>query len=252
MPVIRHNTAYSAVADTLRRKILRGTLPPGAQLPTEFDLCAACGASRITIRRALAILEDERLIHRRPRYGTFVNPAQERKIPLLNTDFTGSVTHNAPRLRRRLTDWGWRPAPGPVAAILHVPAQTPVLYAQRVDALAGRPAAYDDLYLPAACARRVTKADLDRLNFIEYWQHAEGLRLQRIQQSVDAVASQSAQASLLGIRPGVPLLREVSTYFQAAGGPAGVFMTYYRHDLFRIVSIAPLVPSRAPQGRSTR
>src|SRR5215471_21636522 len=50
------------VADELRGRINRGELVPGAALPSEAQLCEQFGASRGTIRSALATLRREGLI----------------------------------------------------------------------------------------------------------------------------------------------------------------------------------------------
>ena len=60
----RSDTAYSAVASGLRKRILDGRIQPGEQLPTERELCDLYRTSRITVRRALQILEEERLVSR--------------------------------------------------------------------------------------------------------------------------------------------------------------------------------------------
>src|SRR3954452_13327165 len=110
MVVVRSATAYQYVADTLRRRILGGQYGPGVRLPAERELCQQFAASRITIRRALLILADELLIQRRQGDGTFVSPAPSRKIPLLSTDFTGSIAAHAPDLDRALESHSWQKA----------------------------------------------------------------------------------------------------------------------------------------------
>jgi DNA-binding FadR family transcriptional regulator len=54
------------LADQLRRQILKGTLAPGAALPTERDLVVQTGLSRGSVREALRLLEAEGLVRTRP------------------------------------------------------------------------------------------------------------------------------------------------------------------------------------------
>ena len=61
---------YSLVADTLRQEIASGRYSEGQMLPTEQLLCRRFQSSRQTIRRALSILEEERLITRRQGSGS--------------------------------------------------------------------------------------------------------------------------------------------------------------------------------------
>ncbi|MFJ4591316.1 GntR family transcriptional regulator [Kitasatospora sp. NPDC088861] len=67
---------YEQIRDALRQRIADGTLPAGAQLPTEADLMAEYGVGRGTVREALGKLVNEGLVvPMRPR-GYFV---KERK-----------------------------------------------------------------------------------------------------------------------------------------------------------------------------
>ena len=61
------------VRDDLAQRISRQDLGPGAQLPTERDLSVEYGVSRVTVRRALALLTEEGLVYAIQGRGTFVN-----------------------------------------------------------------------------------------------------------------------------------------------------------------------------------
>jgi GntR family transcriptional regulator len=67
-------TRYSRVATSLKEEIVKGIYPVGAQLPTEAELCARFGVSRHTVREALRLLRDERLIASRQGAGSVVLP----------------------------------------------------------------------------------------------------------------------------------------------------------------------------------
>ena len=60
------------VADDLRTRILGGEFPPGGKLPTENELGAAYGVSRVTVRTALQLLESRGLADIRHGSGTYV------------------------------------------------------------------------------------------------------------------------------------------------------------------------------------
>ena len=53
---------YETVFQILKNKIDSRLLPEGSSLPSRADLCMEFGTSEKTIRRALAMLEDEGLI----------------------------------------------------------------------------------------------------------------------------------------------------------------------------------------------
>lgn len=70
--------AAEEAADTLRRRILRGELAPGAMLPPERDLAEQLGVSRLTLRSALASLEAQGLIEKVHGAGNRVLDFRER------------------------------------------------------------------------------------------------------------------------------------------------------------------------------
>ena len=64
---------YLQLRDSLVERIATGTWKPGAVIPNEGDLAREFGISPGTIRKALDLMEHERLVTRRQGRGTFVN-----------------------------------------------------------------------------------------------------------------------------------------------------------------------------------
>ncbi|MET7794291.1 GntR family transcriptional regulator [Micrococcus luteus] len=64
--------AYQQIADDIRQRILDGDLQAGDKLPTETDLMADYGVSRIVARNATQVLQGEGLVEKRQGAGTFV------------------------------------------------------------------------------------------------------------------------------------------------------------------------------------
>ena len=54
---------YIAVYDKLFKLITDGTFPPQSKLPTEPELAKKLGVSRMTLRQALALLQDDGLVN---------------------------------------------------------------------------------------------------------------------------------------------------------------------------------------------
>jgi GntR family transcriptional regulator len=65
---------YLQIARTLKKEIMGGDFPVGAQLPTEGELCQRFSVSRYTVRGALGQLRDDGLISSRRGAGTVVIP----------------------------------------------------------------------------------------------------------------------------------------------------------------------------------
>jgi len=222
------------MAGALRERILGGELPAGQQLPSERELCSQFRASRITVRRALQILEEELLIHRRQGSGTFVNPAPSRRIPILNTDFSGSVARHAPDLKRHVQEWGGQMAGVKLAGQLDTFSGDRVLYARRVDSLKGIPTAMDDVYLLARVADRLSESDLAAFDFLERWQQVQQIEFEYMSQSVEATNAALPISELLNVKTGTPILKTIEVIHMTGGRPAGIFVSNYRHDRYRL------------------
>jgi GntR family transcriptional regulator len=226
-------TAYQRIADSLRQRLLAGHWEPDEQLPTERELCRQFGASQITVRRAMQIIEEEHLVERRQGRGTFAMPAAQRKIPILNTDFFGSIRRHAPRLERSLHSCEWTEIDAELAAPLRACVGDSILKIVRIDRLQDKPATMDHVAIPARYADRLSEGDLARLDFLERWQAVQKCRLEYCEQTIEAARAKSPISRLLEVRAGEPLLKETSVMFASGGQPAGLFVSYYRHDCFR-------------------
>jgi GntR family transcriptional regulator len=71
-----HRPSHATLTDqtvlAIQDAIKEGKFPPGSQLPPEMELLQMLGVSRTTLREALRILEEQRLIRKRRGLGTFV------------------------------------------------------------------------------------------------------------------------------------------------------------------------------------
>jgi len=63
---------YQQIADDLRERIRRGAYPPGSKLPSETELVEEFNVTRVTVRRGLAVLEQEGLTESLRGRGVFV------------------------------------------------------------------------------------------------------------------------------------------------------------------------------------
>jgi DNA-binding GntR family transcriptional regulator len=233
IPAPLKTTAYNRIAASIRDRILSGTWDENEKLPTERELCEEFKSSRITIRHALQILEEEGLAERRQGSGTFVRPTVARKIPLLTTDFFGSIEKHAPDLTRVVASWQETPAADEVARSLYLPSNHPVMEAVRVDLLGVTPVATDQLHLIRDYAEALSERDLCDLNFLDTWARKQRLDVTHCTQLIEAVQAQPRETRLLALTDETVLLKETNVVFIAGNVAAGLFVSHYRHDYFR-------------------
>jgi GntR family transcriptional regulator len=218
--------AYEQAADKLRQKIRKGTFSTGARLPSERELCELLGVSRITVRLALDLLEDERLITRRHGSGTYVADRPHGIIPL-GIDYAGSIRGHAPQLKRRLVEMETTLSDAIPWVTSHLPAGTEVLRALRVDRIGDNPVAWDEAVIPMPFATGLARKQLAEVDFVECWMQCTGFRVGQIRQSVTAVAAEGRDLDLLQNAKGAAVLQTIEAYDDDEGGCAGVFLSHY-------------------------
>lgn len=233
-------TAYNRVAAALRDQILSGSWEGRLQLPTERELCAQFQSSRITIRRALQILEDEQLVERHQGVGTFIKSNPERKIPLLTTDYFGSIQTHAPDISRRLESLRMVEADATTARVLQLFPGAAVLEAVRVDRLRGEPIATDRVQIIQRYADRLDRSHFEEMDFLAVWARRQRIDLDYCTQRIEATRAEKPVTALLGIKAHEIVLKETNVVTVAGGVPAGLFTTHYRHDVFRFESTIDL------------
>ena len=77
---------YQRIFNEIRSQIFNGQLVPGDMLPSENELAARYGTSRVTVRKSLNMLENQRIIHSCHGKGYFVNAPEHQRFTLIYED----------------------------------------------------------------------------------------------------------------------------------------------------------------------
>jgi len=116
---IPHKTLAEAVAGKFTASLLDGSLKPGTQLPPERELIIKFGISRTTLREALKMLEENRLIESRPHIGWFARNVDESN--LMQAKEMAGEAEQAVRLARNEPPTGPIRLPIALEKPLHIP-----------------------------------------------------------------------------------------------------------------------------------
>ena len=220
---------YREIEAALRERIAR--LRPGQRLPSDADLCAEFGVSRMTARHAMSQLADEGLVRRDPGRGTFVaEPPTHRRANSLMT-FSHEMRRQGRVPSSRIVERRVRPPTDRERADLRIEREASVVELRRVRLADHEPMAVETAVLTARCSEAVLAADLKTGSLHEAL-IGEGIVPTRGSSTIGAEAAGSDDAVLLGIPAGTPMLVERRLIYDQRGRPIERTESRYAADRY--------------------
>ena len=201
------------LADWLRRQIQHKELPPHSRLPSERELCDRFGISRITVRKAIATLTQEGLVHSTPGKGTFVaSPRLNEELKPLSS-FTQDLQRRGMTASSRLLEAAIFPADDHWATRLGIPRGAEVVFLHRLRLADGQPIAVQRTHLPHHLCPDLLTYDFSTSSLYEVLRTGYGLNLAHSETVIEAALAQPDEAEHLGLRrPAAVLISEQTTY----------------------------------------
>jgi GntR family transcriptional regulator, histidine utilization repressor len=192
--------AYKAIMQALRTDIAAGRLRPGDRVPSENELVAAFGVSRMTANRAVRELAQDGLVIRTAGSGTHV--AQRRlELSLLRVpDIAEEIRADTGRYSARLIERHAAAAAADIAAALGIAPGAPVFHTVIVHDSAGRPFQLEDRYVNPAFAPEYLDQDFTAITPNAYLTSVASF--DDVEQTVEAVPADVRCASLLAVPRG--------------------------------------------------
>ena len=242
---------YVQIKDTLRERILNGTYAPHSQMPSEHELCALFGVSRITVRQALGDLQKEGLVFKLHGKGTFVSrPKAFQNVTSLQ-GFAEAMSSMGYEIVNQLRSFRIIKADRHVAQRLNLPEGTPVTEIHRVRMLNREPVSLELTWVPEALGKRLANADLATRDIFLILENDCGVPLGHADVSIDAILADDDIARALRVEDGSPVLRIERLTHDASGNPIDYEYLYFRGDAFQYRLRVDRQKTRA-RGRKTQ
>ncbi len=203
---------YHQLAGELRSAIHSGRLAPGTRLPSEFEISAASGVSRPTVRQAIAQLALEGLLARRRGRGTFVREQKPAHRLYELGSFSEAMRRRGLAPGARILNRRIVAAPGAVAEMLGIETGEPVVLIRRLRTADGQPILINTAYFQAARLPGLLDQDLAG-SLYDLLAARYRVTPQWAWETYEPTAVERGAARLLGVSPGTPgLLVERATY----------------------------------------
>lgn len=263
MAVIRERMAgahaqppkYGILMEELRARVRDGRYRVGDLIPSEPQLQAEFGVSRVTVRRAIDELAREGLLRKEQGRGTYVHSPEITQD--LNTLVGVTETMYAMGLvpEDLSTQLFLEAAPDPIAQMLGLQTGDAIWHLVRRRGSDGVPINLTDNFIVPRLVPGLSR-DLLLQSLYATYERVFGLTLVRGEEIVEAKAAGEIDAALLQVRRGAPILVVTRTTFLDSGDAIEVAIVRSRSDRYRyairlagrpLVEVpSPVVP-RGPQ-----
>jgi GntR family transcriptional regulator len=222
---------YNQLATLFRRYISAGRWKVGEQIPTIGDLAAELQVARETVRRALDVLANEKLIERFRAKGTFVTHHPEESMWCeVETDWAGLL-----RARRGAT----------IETLAEKRNQTPPLapdfsgtlakhyhYFRRRHWRNDEPFLLSEMYIDESIFKRVPRSAIANKTGLQFLSEVPGLKLADFRQTLTIGAADIVTAEKLQLNLNAPVAFMRRFAFDKDGQLVFTGETIYRGDVF--------------------
>lgn len=226
---------YLCFSDAIQQAINTGVLADGDFLPSERQFTEELGISRITVRKALAKLEEAGNIGRSRGYGTFIKKNAEAKLSYSLADMKGFSREVLLQGRKPDTLWISRekvPADALVASKLAITEKSEVYKLKRIHYIDTQP-------MSVALSYVVTDAITDvqdiGVSLYDYF-HRNNVELGALQSRVSAAMADDDTAQSLQLVTPMPVLIIRQTLFDGQNRPIEYSESFCRSDMYEFIS----------------
>ncbi len=221
---------WKSIAIALTDDIAQGRYETGGKLPAEAQLSARFGVNRHTVRRALADMAAQGLVHSRRGAGVFV-AAKPTDYPIgKRVRFHQNLAREGRIPGKKLLTLETRAAGLREAEALRLTAGDPVLVYDGLSLADGQPIALAQAVFPAGLLPGLREALEEESSITKALKRCGIEDYTRRETRIAAKLATATQALHLQISEGAPILRTTSVSVDTAGTPVEFGRTWFAGD----------------------
>jgi len=208
---------YLSFYNEVKRKIISKEYLEGNMLPSESQFMAKYSISRITVRNALALLEQEGYVYRIQGKGCYVaGNFRQQSLDKIHS-YTDMILAAGMIPDRKILDCKVAPSSKKEAALLHLKENDPVFILHRIILADDQPICLTKAILPYARMVDIDKTDFTEASLYDVLEDRYGYTVERTAMTFEASASDQYVSEMLSIPAGTPLLIYNSISYSKSG-----------------------------------
>lgn len=226
--------AYHQIASDIIERISRSEWKIGDQLPSEAVLVKDYGVSRVTLRQALANLEERGLIERQQGRGAFlrVNPdpiVQNLNFPSI--EYTNKITQKNESV---ILEWRIERSPSPYAQqMFGLNPDISYVFLSRLFVFQGKILGLNYAWFPQEMVPDIISKGLIDSSVTSTLKKRYNYHITRISNYIEAANAKAEEAKLLEIPYNLPVMKILSTHYLEDGRPVEYSSTLWVGTLTR-------------------
>jgi len=227
---------YYQVQEHLLDQVRSGALKAGDAVPSEGQIAASLGISRMTARQALKSLCHMGVLYSHRGKGTFVARAKLEKNFRQLLSFSEEMRARGSKPSSRVLSFKHAKPEPDIAEKLHLGAEDEVIVLRRVRMADSVPYCIECAHLSVNRFPRLLDQFNPRKSLYGALAELYGIQIAEADEVAEARAATADEARLLRIRPGAPVFRFTRVAYLRDGQPVEFVKSTYRGDRCRVVS----------------
>lgn len=230
------STLYHQLTRTLRERIITGQYLPGDTIPTEPQLCEEFGMSRITVRQAVAILENEGKVQRQQGRGTFVRDLNRQSLGW-NFGSVEDLVYLAKQSRLELTGKRKIKAPEKIARDLDIPPGHPIYSFKGIRHIKDKFKASYRSYVIESIGRKIQIKSIKNQVLFSEIEDITSERIKSANQFIYATSATKEIAEEMDLKTGSALLVTKRVYLSEMDKPLMVAVTQFPGEVYQSIAV---------------
>ncbi|MDR0417692.1 MAG: GntR family transcriptional regulator [Propionibacteriaceae bacterium] len=225
---------HQQLEEVIKERIAEGEWTPRTQIPSENELSATYGLSRMTTRAVISRLTVQGLLYRVPGKGTFVAEPKIANTTSFPLGIQRQLEAQGIKTKARPLSLAQLQASGTARRELRLEPGTLIWRLERLRTINDEPISIHLSYIPVQMCPDLDKKDLSDGHLRDVLENQYELIAEHVNESVETALASERDAALLGVEPGFTLLQLQETSSDREGIPFEFCHVLFRGDKMKI------------------